>query len=1757
MTDEQTQEIGGGTYEVIRKRLGEQGAHLLTQTNALNERRQEVFGGTETELIDTIRVRTEHNCIPRDVISLSTEELMLGYEVFIGLKSETNTADVFSELHYSGSEILPKDSTLLADPRFQKDFNELFQYYKNAKLLQLRRTDTHILMAFQTGRKIEDIRVLRWGIENNTISYVDNRGEQNHLFPPAHAFEWTRTTRDDHVLGQHSHVTVCDTVFVECIGGDLTIKVEDNTEDGGGIYAEDVEDTSQGLDDAEILYANLENTILLKILPYRETEYRYIVYNKQTQEAVRIDAIGFSCQELPEGHGLIFPGGYYLQNGSYKVFPHQTDDMEFIRSIRAPNGEDVAYVYHHRIDGTYIILQYNMITREVTNPQICNGYSLLENGKLILFRSENEPSRVHTMHVWQTPFYSEEFHAAHPTGGDSYLATIGNKDLVRGISDLFHLNRLLSNQKPNRAVYEDLLGTIDRIADSYHWLGHDETGSVLSQLQDIRKTASNVIAEFEKVQQLRTQADQQVATIESECVSLFRDISLNEFATIDDFVHALNQLRSRRGIIDTTRDVRYADDERLTNIENDVIKQSDDLSARAVRFLLNEEALAPYHVEIAALQTQAESISRVTDAETIKERLDELGTGLDLLMEIVNTLEIEDSTQRTAILERISEVYGLLNRSKAVLATNSKELAGKEGRAEFGAQFKVLSQAVSNYIGLSDSPEKCDEFLAKLMVQVEELEGRFIDFDDFVADLTNKREEIYDTFNQRKQSLLDDRQRRANALGNAAERILGTISKRARTFETADELNAYFASDSMVMKARSIINDLTELGDSVKADDLTSQLKTAKENAIRHQRDQSDLFEDGNLINFGRHKFSVNTQKLDLTMLPRDDRMCMHLTSTDYFEDIEDQDFQATQAFWNQPLVSENKSVYRCEYLAWSIINAAEQQQNNLTLEKLREAALSDETLLEQVRSFASQRYEEQYERGLHDQDATFILKHILHIRSTCGLLRYPVRARVLALLWWYTALNDTAQTEWQCRCESLIRLRKQFGNTPASLALAQELAQHICCIVELFHWDINDSTLLAAGAYLLEEIGGDNQNHFAIGKQAIDLRDHFLEHLSLIHAIDAFHADIHKLQNNLVKSWQIAGAWFDAWYSKEQPDEMSASPNRDEVIVALLFADKEREPISAQTSVMIDGLLGQHERITSKQMKLRLDEFEERVGNFAQETVPAYQHYQQLRHSILERERERLRLGEFTPRVLTSFVRNRLINEVYLPMIGDNLAKQMGTVGENKRTDLMGMLLLISPPGYGKTTLMEYIASVLGLTFMKINGPAIGHSVVSLDPSEAPNATAAQELVKLNLSLEIGNNVLIYLDDIQHCNPEFLQKFISLCDGQRRIEGVWKGKTRTYDLRGKKVAVVMAGNPYTESGEKFQIPDMLANRADTYNLGDILGGAQEAFELSYLENCLTVNPVLAPIAMRSRDDFYRLIRMVDGDESVRTELEHPYSAIELEEIIIVLRHLKRVQNVLLQVNQTYISSANTSEDYRTEPAFKLQGSYRNMSKLAEKIVPVMNAEELDAVILDHYVSESQTLTANAESNLLKFKVMNDFATDDEQQRWTDITKTFSRKQEFAGSEDDPVANVLMQFIKLNEQIQTISTTLTSTAQSQAEQPSLADSLVPAISKLGTDLSEAFREDDTDEDMSERGKVEIINTLPKYYGKLYEQHIEVLEHTLAPALTAITRHLDQSKDLRLPLKDLVSNLQKMINTNDTAQKLRDHRNDDNDVHIDE
>ncbi len=409
------------------------------------------------------------------------------------------------------------------------------------------------------------------------------------------------------------------------------------------------------------------------------------------------------------------------------------------------------------------------------------------------------------------------------------------------------------------------------------------------------------------------------------------------------------------------------------------------------------------------------------------------------------------------------------------------------------------------------------------------------------------------------------------------------------------------------------------------------------------------------------------------------------------------------------------------------------------------------------------------------------------------------------------------------------------------------------------------------------------------MSQEAIALYDKFNGYLVKVRGQKTFKNSIKSLESNSVGQVLLMQNWLNAFLESDE-NENDLKSFVEELAVSIVSADVEKpKVIKVKTVQPIKELIGNHAKVEGEYL-FDYNRFNKELHYFSTVNVPKFNQYQDLKKEIIHEFKEELRLSEFKATVMTSFVRNKLIDEVYLPLIGNNLAKQMGTAGENKRTDLMGMLLLISPPGYGKTTLMEYIANRLGLVFMKINGPTIGHQVTSLDPSEAPNASAKEEIEKLNLAFEMGDNVMIYLDDIQHCNPELLQKFISLCDAQRKIEGVYKGKSKTYDLRGRKVAVVMAGNPYTESGDKFQIPDMLANRADIYNLGDITGGKEDVFNLSYIENSLTSNSVLQRLVGKSFNDVYSMLKIAETGNQEGIEFEANHSAQETKEYIYFIK---------------------------------------------------------------------------------------------------------------------------------------------------------------------------------------------------------------------------------------------------------------------------
>jgi len=1414
-------------------------------------------------------------------------------------------------------------------------------------------------------------------------------------------------------------------VFVECVGGDLTIKVEDNTASGEGVYAEPVDDKHQKVDDAEIAYGLVGHLILLKIRPYKEQAARYFIFNEKQQTAMRVDSLGQSCVFLPEEHGLIFPDGYYLATGELKQFDSKDEGMVIERIVHAPNGEDVLYVFYNRLTGDYALLPYRLIAQKVEERISCNGFSLFPNGNLVLFRAEAEAQKHHMIQLRQTPFHQPGHEP--PGQKDAFLYQVGNKEVVRCLAECNEVMTLVRKENPHAEIYTDLVKRCGAILDSYPWLSSADGFGLDGALRAVREAADKAVDEFDKVRRLQREAVERVKDVRKRCTDQFQNVRRASFRVLNDYVLNLASLRKLRGELITLKEVRYVDVAQVEELEKQVVTQTDELSGSCVKFLLKPESLEPYRKQAADHLAAVDRVTKVAEGKEIEKAVTVAGGELEMLIEIVNSLKIEDATETTRIIDSITAVYSTLNQVKAALKKRLESLFASEGAAQFGAQMKLLGQAASSYLDLCDSPAKCEEYLNRLSVQLEELEGTFADFEEYTVQLADRRTELYEAFEQRKVALVEQRNRKASALLTAAERILKVIQNRLAGFKSIEDINSYMASDLMIAKVRETIEQLLALGDSVKADDLQGRLKSTQQEAVRQLKDRQELFVGGeNVIKLGKHHFNINTQPLELTVVNRDGVQHVHLTSTKYFEAITDEAFLATRDVWDQEVVSENRDVYRAEYLAWQMLKSvgaptSKSARSNGEAERagleagapsLAEAlAYSDDKRLAFVQEFMGARYQEGYTKGIHDLDGAKIFHALITTHHALQLARFSPLARACAVVYWNRFCPPETKTLWTAKLNGFAERNKLFPGDPTQqnyIAAVQELVRVFLEQAKLYPAEIANE----AGDYLFNElIAGET---VSVSQEADQLVASFNRHLASKGSEKAFEQRRQALAEHPGSELDLVRDWVRG-FLLTQPE---AGRYLDEV-AAFLFcgSNVKRTVVKAATSQAIEGMKGSHGLIHGSKYQFDYLNFQERLQAFERDVVPRFEKFHSLKQALIERERAKLRLDEFKPKVLTSFVRNQLIDQIYLPMVGDNLAKQIGAAGAAKRTDLMGLLLVISPPGYGKTTLMEYVASRLGIIFIKINGPALGHNVVSLDPEEAPNAAAREEIIKLNLALEMGDNAMICVDDIQHCNPEFLQKFISLCDGQRRIEGVWRGKPRTYDLRGRKVVVVMAGNPYTESGQKFKIPDMLANRADTYNLGDIIGGSAEWFKASYLENSVTSNAVLAPLANKSQKDIRSFIRMAESGEREAEGFEGSYSSQEVEEILSVMKKLVMIREVILRVNQEYIHSAAQADEFRTEPPFRLQGSYRNMNRLAEKVVTIMNDDEVRAIILDHYRGESQTLTTGTEANMLKFKELIGIQTAEEKSRWEDIKKTFKHNTAArgAGGDSDPAGRIVAQ----------------------------------------------------------------------------------------------------------------------------------------------
>ncbi len=1737
----------GGTYEVIHSRLIKQGKELSKQVQAINAERQQEFGSTEMSVIGRLRLRTEHNCVARDLVRVG-DYLLFGYNVFIGLKKETAVTDVFGLYRLKGDqdnldiEAVPIEKSFLNDQSFLNDFRELYSYYKNTRLTQLVTKNGKLLAAFQIGDQLSDQRVFRWNLSaTGDLQYIDNRGERDIELPPKFDFEWQTVDRDQIVLGRHAHYSVQDSLFVDCLNGALTIKVENNTDSGEGIYSEPVQETNQSLDDLELEFVELGQLLLLKIKPYLEESFRYLVFNKQTEKVVRLDAIGESCVQLPEDHGIVFPGGYYLATGAHKTFDDDYSGFVYKRQFKSPNGEDVLFLFYEPNDGKVALLNYNLIEKELSNPIFGHGYGFFENGHLAIFYAETEATRVHPLQVWETPYFSDEFASQQPLK-TSFFGKLGNAELVRGISEIYGIVRMINEANVSASHFNLLSKSCGKIFDSYYWLDSDKLSETAALIKQISETSELVLDEYEKVESIQKNSKEALSQAEVSQKEIIKSSHPDGWRSPGDFVQGLQKIRQQRGHLMSLKELRYMDVARLDELDQQLADAENRLNGQTVEFLSGDDALAHYQKDMQGLVSGADSVSKVSDLEPLLEKINSIAEGLDLLSELMATLKVADATKQTAIVESISEFYGKLNQQKARLQQKRKSLGSAEATAQFGAQFKLLGQSVQSALSLSTSPEKCDEQLARLLVQLEELESQFSEHDEFLTDILGKRDEIYEAFETQKQQLLEARQRKAQNIFDAASRIIESVNRRTSGFKTEDELNTFFASDALILKLNQLSQELRELDEVVKADDLEAKVKALKDQAIRTLRDKSDIFEEGGkVIKLGpRHRFSVNTTELDLTLIPRSGVQHIHLTGTDYYEAIEDESLSQLSNLWDQNLSSESETVYRSEYLAFLILQTSQGKlpsAKSVGWDELTQAIENPEALLDLVRDFASDRYREGYEKGIHDQDAANILKILVQLLEQAGPLRFSALARSLAVVFWVNHQRSEVCEHWPERARTAYQLSSVFGDRTSLNNVEAEVSQQLMEFNESWALKVPLVKIKQAAEYLVLELSAEH-HQFVTTKYARKLVNDFQTELNVQNVWRDYQTALEKQKGHVGNRWRLTNSWLQGFVKHKNLVELeSFIPEA----VSILNADArvDRQDTEADLQATVVGMYGDHSQLDNGQYQLQLDEYLERLSAFHLETVPRWYKLQDVRQSLVEQYREDLRLDEYKARPLSSFVRNKLINEVYLPMIGDNLAKQMGTAGENKRTDLMGLLLLISPPGYGKTTLMEYVANRLGLVFMKINCPSIGHQADSVDPSQATNSAARQELEKLNLALEMGSNVMLYLDDIQHTNPEFLQKFISLCDGTRRMEGVWKGDSKTYDMRGKKFCIVMAGNPYTESGELFRIPDMLANRADIYNLGDVIGGKQDTFGLSFIENSLTSNSVLAPLATRGMDDVYSLIKMAETDQIAANELKHNYSGAEVQEIVSVLQKMFVIRDVILKVNQQYIESSATAEKYRQEPAFKLQGSYRNMNKMAEKLSSVMTQDELMQLVSDHYQGEAQLLTQGAEENLLKLAQLRGNMTEVQSQRWQQILDDFSRNKAMGGDDTDAATKVVAQLVDLVA----ATKALAGSDEPQSSQGESARLVATQIAKLARVIQNQSRETNKpeldgnlvinklDALMQREPNVTVVNEPVQGVDDVLKALINTLDESLLPLVKIMNGKINIDLNTHYKMNEIMEKLQ--------------------------
>lgn len=1604
----------GGSFSVIRNRLLSSAGDFRASVVSLDAQRKEEFGGVSLDILTNVNLLTHSLCKPVDIAKVG-DLLVFGFDSDIGMKSRVEIEDVLAayelkENDAGGFEVreVSLENTFLASTEFTQVFEKHTKYNRNFRLRQLYVENDVLYMVASIDPH---------GKEFAHFTFVNGDGgfkyEGYSLYLPkrnaSETPEWSRTTDADIVSGLHPHISVCNKVFVETVGGDLTIKTSDDTSDGKGIYAEDVESKEQRVGDAQVKYIDLGDLVLLSIKPLSEKE-RYFVYNVPTQKVIRCDALEDGFELLEGGGGVIFSNGYAVAGGEMKVFNAEDTAARYHAHVISPSGEDVLYAFYNIAESTYTIYHYNLVNKKVAPPIHSNGFTSRKDGKLLVFRSSqnNKMEKLHKLQVWNSPFMSQENYVAlQADKADTPLTRIGNPTLVSGISDCYSVLELCESEEVSEALYETILTMSDKLTDTHYWLSSDDVGAPYNHIVKVRESALQVLAEFKKVKELNQESEKLVSDLEEKFGRVKHAISTLTGQSPKPYIESLHSVKGYIGSLVAARDKRYIDLLKLEDLHSQSVLLKADVVEKLIQKLQKKQSFEVFYSALKEIDRDAEKAESSNVLDKSISALTKTSESLQSLSSEVNELDSDDSTQITVIITNLGEVFTAINSLTAKLGSKRKALVEAELKDQFAAQMVQIAQVIEVALASANTPEQCDEQSQELNAQFEKLELRFAESDDYLEQIREKCSDALQSVEAKKESLQSELSAKIQKLASSADVSIQSITAKVNTFDSIEDVHAFFQSNVLVERLNNNLARITDMGDSVLAGTYSQKLKMLRSEAITATRDRAELFEKGgSVIKLGKHRFSVNSRTPEFNIVESNGVPTAIVASTGFKQEVVDERLAAMSDYYGMSVPTESESLYRGAYLAYLVIRHIKDSKLDSSgyVDEMVNQWRFDRTdamdgLFDEV---MKSNYDGGFVRGVHDVDAKRIFQAVYPMLGSGDSGVFSVsETRQNALM---LAKGMTGDGMVSILVDGLRDASKLM-----SIQVAKESGMATLSAIEAVKsaWKVAALGNSSVGNLVIGETGSEelmrncpNEDQFAaIAEYLLACYREGVVRLVLPKEVgEVVDYVIESIPENLRSN--VNFDTFAALVAHKFPSLSTELISEGFSALKLVGAHKVELAFEDKNSqFMVDGLVGEHKSLSSGVLSGDIEQFVNACAEHFEVHAPKFLELVKLRQEISREMQNQLRLEELKPKPMAGFVRNELIKKCYLPMVGDSLASQIGTLGSNKAGQ-SGGLLLMSPPGYGKTTLLEYLSNAMGMLFVKVNGPAIGHNVTSIIPDEADSAAAKSELEKLNFALEMGDNVLVVIDDIQHLHPEFLQKFISLCDGTRRIEGQWNGVTKTYDMKGKRFAIAMAGNPYTEQGEAFKVPDMLSNRMSSYNLGDVMSGMELAFELSYIENCLSANTVTEVLSSREPEDIMTIVKMARGDaEVVPSLMKHPYSQGELVELVDVVRHMLLVQSVVLEVNKRYIESAAQASAYRKEPPFLLQGSYRNMAKMSEKLVGAMTEQDVQALISDHYKAESQTLTVGAEENFIRIKDILGTATEGDKARWDEIVAKYQEQQ--------------------------------------------------------------------------------------------------------------------------------------------------------------